>query len=183
VTNLTPALFPGKTNNDTLSVLQFALVIQNKIILPVIIAGGVTFMLGVLSLLNLKRQERKMLDLYKASSVSQPLRRLPFLTIFLLWLSVTLAFGASLSSNISVGALAFTTDSFKTQFSIQTGKALQAIQWTNFTFVLLLSAGVTEMLWTRNGYRAGSSYNSSRRHTSDADYYPDAPREGGSPPY
>jgi Ca2+ regulator and membrane fusion protein Fig1 len=183
VTNLAPALFPGNTSNSTLSLLQFALITQTKIIIPVIIAGGVTFLLGVLSLLNLKWQERRMLASHKASSASQSLRRLKSHTVLLLWLSVMFAFGASLSSNISVGALAFTTDSFKTQFTIQAGKALQAIQWTKFTLVFLFSAGVTEMLWARNGHSAGSSYDSSRRDAWVSNSYPDGPPEGGSPPY
>ena len=114
VTELAPTLFPGNKDNNTLSVLQFALIIQNKIIVPVIIAGGVLFLLGFLSLQYLKRKEQRMLDPYKANGASNSLHRLSFLTIFLLWLSAMFAFGASLSSNIGTAALAFITDNFGT---------------------------------------------------------------------
>lgn len=147
---------PGSGQSSAKTIFDTGLEFQSTVIYWIILTAGILYMLGLVSLSLLKIKMKK-----TAHSLSQQR-----VTMCFLWTSTALAFAASLS----VTQIVNTLEIWPTQsLAMETGTAVQVLQWLATSFSLLFSGCVWYMLKGPSG-SSNSSKGELISSTSGADW-------------
>ncbi|KAL8671591.1 MAG: hypothetical protein Q9168_003915 [Polycauliona sp. 1 TL-2023] len=140
------------------ALLKIALDTQSKTMPFVLLAAGIMFLLGLLSVLLLQFETKKA---QRKSNAARKITVLKRLMLCLVWTSTALAFAASFSttqlSNISQRTGARSDGVVAQSLIIEPGTGVQVLQWLAASFSLFFSAGVSSVFMV-NGDHQGTSW-------------------------
>ena len=135
------------TNPSVRSLFKIALDNQKKMIAWILVAGGISFLCSLLSLLIYQVNLKKV---HQEPNNGRKILILKRLTFCLLWSSTSLAFGASLITTQLARVLQHTSQSsisvVTSSLVIEGGIGLQVLQWLAAAFSFMFSAGISAIL-------------------------------------
>jgi len=132
--------------NQVAALLSVALVLQTKILLPLLAAAGSAFLLGIIVFILFKwAAKRPKVNLTESSAKRSQIYSRGCLS--LIWTSVGLSTASAVSVSESIGALQFWTANVpESSIIVFTGTAMQALQWVLVALSALFALTVSSML-------------------------------------
>lgn len=132
--------------NQVTALLSVALILQTKILLPLLAAAGSSFLLGITFFILFKwAVKRPKVNLTESSA-----KRLQFYRrgcLVFIWTSVGLSTASAVSVAESTAALQFWTANVpESSIIVSTGTAMQALQWVLVALSALFALAVSSML-------------------------------------
>jgi hypothetical protein len=181
-TDLSNKLF-GENGNDVVPILELALTLQRKILVPIILIASFLMLFGAIFFALAKVTQMKLKDPNTFESATKQLKIFKPVTFAMLWMSVMLAFAAAVASSMSVGALNFIIPVLATNISVTGGKMLQALQYLSFFLGALFALGATIMLGDKleqqEGMTPGEEYPSGGEKSLDDESYDESMMQQG----
>jgi Ca2+ regulator and membrane fusion protein Fig1 len=181
-TDLSNKLF-GQNGDDVVPILELALTLQRKILVPIILIASFLMLFGAIFFALAKVTQMKLKDPNTFESAIKQLKIFKPVTLAMLWISVMLAFAAAVASSMSVGALNFIIPVLATNISVTGGKMLQALQYLSFFLGALFALGATIMLGDKleqqEGMTPGEEYPSGGEKSLDDESYDESMMQQG----
>ncbi|KAL8756245.1 MAG: hypothetical protein Q9199_003067 [Rusavskia elegans] len=157
-TNFSTARSSTLSSPRVISLLKIALDDQSKTMPFVLLAGGILFLFGLLSVLLLQLEKKKVQRKPNAARKIIVLKRL---MLCFVWTSTALAFGASFSTTQLAKIIQRTDTSSVSVVSqslvIEAGAGLQALQWLAASFSFLFSIGVASIFMVTGDHQKTAS--------------------------
>jgi Ca2+ regulator and membrane fusion protein Fig1 len=134
------------SSGDVVPILDLALILQRKILVPLIIVATFLMLFGAILFALTKVTQMKLKNPESYQGTMKQLSIFKPATLAMIWMSVLFAFAAAVASTMGVGALNFIIPVLATNISVTGGKILQAFQYLSFILGALFAIGATLML-------------------------------------
>ena len=133
-------------NGDVAPILELALTLQRKILVPIILVAAFLMLFGAIFFVLVKVTQMKLKDPNAFEGAMKQLKIFKPATLATLWISVLFAFAAAVAATMAVGALNFIIPVLATNISVTGGKMVQAFQYLSFFISASFALGATVML-------------------------------------
>jgi Ca2+ regulator and membrane fusion protein Fig1 len=163
------------SSSDVVPILDLALILQRKILVPLILLAAILMMFAAILFALAKLTQMKLRDPNTAGPAAKKLSIFKPATVATMWMAVCVAFAAAVATTMAVGALNFIIPVLATNISVTGGRMLQAFQYLAFVFGALFALGATLMLASTSSEQPrdgmmGDEYPQDEKNFDQGDY-------------